>query len=107
MTAGAAEPATLLGRGREVERLVGALVAAVDGRGRLVILAGEAGIGKTRLADALADAARGRNARVLWGRCWEAGGAPPVWPWIQAIRALVRDVEPEALRRAIGPRRGA
>lgn len=106
MTAGAAEPATLLGRGREVERLVGALVAAVDGRGRLVILAGEAGIGKTRLADALADAARGRNARVLWGRCWEAGGAPPFWPWIQAIRALVRDVEPEALRRAIGPRPG-
>ena len=44
-------------------------------------------------------AARGaRGARVLVGRCWEAGGAPAYWPWVQALRAYVRGRDPEALR---------
>jgi len=77
----------LLGRSHEIDRLRAALDSTFEGQGRLVIVGGEAGIGKTRLADAAATEARERGARVLWGRCWEAGGAPaeptiqppPVW----------------------------
>jgi predicted ATPase len=52
-------------------------------------VSGEAGIGKTRLAEQLADYAGSRGVEVLWSRCWEGGGAPAYWPWIQIIRAAV------------------
>ena len=93
----------LLGREREMAALRAALASASRGRGRLVLLSGEAGIGKTRLADAFAVEARDHGARVAWGRCWEAGGAPVYWPWLQAVRSLLRDVEAADLRRLIGP----
>ena len=93
---------TLLGREREMAALRAALASASRGRGRLVLLSGEAGIGKTRLADAFAVEARDHGARVAWGRCWEAGGAPVYWPWLQAVRSLLRDLEPDDLRRLIG-----
>ena len=93
----------LLGRDREMTALRAALASASRGRGRLVLLSGEAGIGKTRLADALAVEARDQGIRVAWGRCWEAGGAPVYWPWLQAARSLLRDVESADLRRLIGP----
>jgi predicted ATPase len=66
-----------VGRHAELATLVAGLDAAVASQGRLFLLAGEPGIGKSRLADELASYARARDARVLWGRCWEAGGAPP------------------------------
>ncbi|HSK52599.1 MAG TPA: AAA family ATPase, partial [Clostridia bacterium] len=94
---------TLLGREREMAALRAALASASRGRGRLVLVSGEAGIGKTRLADTFAAEAREAGARVVWGRCWEAGGAPAYWPWLQAVRALLRDVEATHLRRLIGP----
>ena len=96
----------LLGRVHELGLLVGALVSAIDGQAGLVLLTGEPGIGKTRLADALAAEARRRGARVLWGRCWEAGGAPAYWPWVQIIQAWARDADPSAVQAAlasIGP----
>ena len=93
---------TLLGREREMAALRAALASASRGRGRLVLLSGEAGIGKTRLADAFAVEARNHGARVAWGRCWEAGGAPVYWPWLQAVRSLLRDVEAPELRRLVG-----
>jgi len=61
---------------------------AVAGRGHLVLLVGEPGIGKTRLAEEIADQARARGARVVWGRCWEGDGAPAFWPWAEAMRQL-------------------
>ena len=76
-----------VGRERELSLLEDALADARAGRGRLVVLAGEAGIGKSRLADELAARAKVGGTRVLWGRCWEAGGAPAYWPWVQALRA--------------------
>ena len=79
-----------VGRGSELAQLLVALGDAFAGSGRLVLLAGEPGIGKSRLVDALADHARARGARVLVGRCWEAGGAPAYWPWVQALRPYVR-----------------
>ncbi|MBA3728367.1 MAG: AAA family ATPase, partial [Actinobacteria bacterium] len=62
----------------------------------------EPGIGKSRLAEELAAEARARGGRVLWGRCWEAGGAPPYWPWVQSLRGLLREGDPEALRTHVG-----
>ena len=61
------------------------------------------GIGKTWLAEHLADHAAGqRGARVLWVRCWEAGGAPPFWPWTQAIRVLAEALDDRALTAWLG-----
>jgi DNA-binding SARP family transcriptional activator len=91
-----------VGRERELALLDEALAAARGGRGRLVLLSGEAGIGKSRLTEELAGRAQDMGARVLWGRCWEAGGAPAYWPWVQALRAYVRDSETEALREQLG-----
>ena len=42
------------------------------------------------------------GAEVHWGRCWEAGGAPPYWPWAQAIRSCVRERSPQQLRQELG-----
>ncbi|MCH7571096.1 MAG: AAA family ATPase, partial [Deltaproteobacteria bacterium] len=39
---------------------------------------------------------------MLWGRCYEGGGAPPYWPWVQAIRGYVRARDPEQLRSEMG-----
>jgi DNA-binding SARP family transcriptional activator/tetratricopeptide (TPR) repeat protein len=80
----------LVGRERELERLVPILDGALAGRGAVVLLAGEAGIGKSRLAEALARLADTRGARVLVGRCWETGGAPAYWPWVQVLRGYIR-----------------
>ena len=68
----------------------------------MVMLAGEPGIGKTRTAQELAAYAEGRGAQVLWGWCYEEVGAPPFWPWVQAIRSYVQQAEPERLRSEMG-----
>jgi DNA-binding SARP family transcriptional activator len=94
-----------VGRARELAELAGGLDDACAGRGRLFLLVGEPGIGKSRLADELTAQASARGARVLVGRCWEAGGAPAYWPWVQALRKYVRDSDDGALRLQLG--RGA
>jgi hypothetical protein len=91
-----------VGRERELGELLAGVDEALEGRGRLFLVAGEPGIGKSRLTDELAAQARHRGVRVLYGRCWEAGGAPTYWPWVQALRAHVREQTPEALRRQLG-----
>jgi DNA-binding SARP family transcriptional activator len=91
-----------VGRERELAGLVAGLDDAFAGRGRLFLLAGEPGIGKSRLADELIAQARARGARVLVGRCWEAGGAPAHWPWVQSLRGYVREADPAALRAQLG-----
>ena len=53
------------------------LEEALAGRGRIVLLQGEPGIGKTRIAEELAESARREGAEVLWGSCHEGSGAPP------------------------------
>jgi class 3 adenylate cyclase/tetratricopeptide (TPR) repeat protein len=94
--------APLVGRERELAQLGASLEEALSGRGGVVLLAGEPGIGKSRLADEVAARARGRGARILSGRCWEAGGAPAYWPWVQSIRSYVRETEQERLRAELG-----
>jgi DNA-binding SARP family transcriptional activator len=87
----------LVGRERELAQLRGALDAAFAGRGSLFLLVGEPGIGKSRIAEEVLDEARRRGALALVGRCWEAGGAPAYWPWVQSIRAYVEQTDPEQL----------
>jgi predicted ATPase len=98
----AAPAYTFVGRQRELEVLRGAFERACAGHGRIVMLAGEPGIGKTRTAQELAGHAARREAAVLWGRCHEESGAPPYWPWVQVIRALLRDADPDLLA-GLGP----
>ena len=82
--------AVFVGRERELAELAGALEDAIGGQGRLLLLSGEPGIGKSRLAEKLARHARNRGALVLVGRCWEARGAPAFWPWVQSLRSYLR-----------------
>jgi hypothetical protein len=97
-----ASETVLFGRERELDQLRAALRDAQAGRGALVLLVGEPGIGKTRLASSFADEAASCGARVTWGRAWEAGGAPAYWPWIEALRPLVSDAS-AALDARIAP----
>ena len=71
-----------VGRQTEMAELTATLDAALTGQGRLIMLAGEPGIGKTRTAQELAALAEERGAQVLWGRCYEEEGVPPYWPWV-------------------------
>jgi DNA-binding winged helix-turn-helix (wHTH) protein/tetratricopeptide (TPR) repeat protein len=74
-----------------------ALAAARAGRGQIVFLVGEAGIGKTRTALELAERARAGGCAVHVGRCLEEEGAPPYRPWIQLLRALLAGRTPRQL----------
>jgi hypothetical protein len=92
----------LVGREREIGAATGALEGAASGRGRLLMLVGEPGIGKTSLADSIAATAEGRGFKVLWGRCWESGGAPAYWPWLDLLSELTAMLDDGALRHALG-----
>jgi predicted ATPase len=91
-----------VGRAEELRLLQGALDDAVGGRGSLLLVTGEAGIGKTRLVQELV-AVAGRRCHPLFGRCWEEGGAPAYWPWIQVVRAAGGDFEALAAPPAEAP----
>jgi tetratricopeptide (TPR) repeat protein len=97
------EPA-FVGRAGELGELERVLAAACEGRGGCVLVAGEPGIGKTSLCSQFAERARRRGVRVLWGRAWEWGGAPPFWPWLQVLRALTPDSPADTL---LDPSEGA
>jgi hypothetical protein len=92
----------LLGRARELSELMGVLEEARAGRGGLVLLSGDPGIGKTRLARTLGEQARETGAQVAWARGWDGGGAPSFWPWLQVLRALSADRSDERLRADLG-----
>src|SRR5258708_2016349 len=88
--------ASFVGRERELGELRAALTDANAGHGRLFLLSGEPGIGKTRLAEEIAIEGTSLGMRALWGRCWEGGGAPAYWPWVHILRSLI--VEPNRSR---------
>ena len=73
----------------------------------MILLVGEAGIGKTRVIHEFAAQAGERGALVLWGRCHEHAGAPPYWPWVQAIRVYTATCGPDQLREDLGSGAGA
>src|SRR5690242_8156369 len=99
-----------VGREQEQARLWAAWERARRGETRVVLLAGEAGIGKSRLAAAMIERLRGEGVRVLRGRGWDLEGSPSYWPWIDAlgsyldeagpgaVGALLRDLDPALAR---------
>src|SRR5437867_3656942 len=91
-----------VGRHRELTELRAGLDDAAAGRGRLFLVVGEAGIGKTRLVEEVAREAAERGFQALVGRCWEGEGAPPYWPWVQVIRAYLRTTDAERLAAEMG-----
>ena len=91
-----------VGREAEVVAIRSACDDALRGRGRLVLVAGEPGIGKTRIAEEITTYAGIQGAQVLWGRCYEGDGAPAYWPWVQVLRTFVYDRDPEDLRVELG-----
>jgi tetratricopeptide (TPR) repeat protein len=93
----------LVGRAPEVQTLRARADDARAGRGSLVLLGGDPGIGKTRLAEEISDHAIGAGMRVLWGSCWPGEGAPSLWPWIQILRAYGRDPDAVALVAGTAP----
>jgi predicted ATPase/DNA-binding CsgD family transcriptional regulator len=95
-------PPAFVGRTAELEQLHERLTAAGAGQGGVMLLAGEPGIGKTRLAEELAARAQHHRALVLWGRCNEGEGAPAFWPWRDAIRSYLRGRDPAGVRTALG-----
>jgi predicted ATPase len=78
----------LLGREREVAFLRSALVEAAAGTGATIVLVGDAGLGKTRLAEECASLGTAAGYRVLWGHYHEESGGPPYRGWMQLLRAL-------------------
>ena len=82
-----------VGRVHELADLASALDEAASGRGSLVLVTGEPGIGKTRLMNELGRVGRQRGVCLAAGRCWEERGAPPYWPWMQVIRTLGGNLE--------------
>lgn len=91
-----------VGRETQLAQIEAAIDDAAAGHGRLVVVAGEPGIGKTSLADAATAAASARGFVVRWGRCWEAGGAPAYWPWLEILSTLARLVDNQVLASALG-----
>lgn len=78
----------LVGRRAELDRVRAVAEQVAGGRAAVVVLEGEAGIGKTRLAEAVADGARLLGWPVAWSRCADDAGAPALWPWTQVLEQL-------------------
>ena len=91
-----------VGRQRELAQLVRQFDETERGRSSLVLLTGEPGIGKTRLAEELCAIAEDRGGIVYWGECFEGEGAPAFWPWVQILRDWVRGQTTSSLQSGLG-----
>ncbi len=89
---------SFFGRSRELASLTQALVDSEQGKGRVVWISGEPGIGKTRLAEELRARAAGRGATVAFARCIDSGLAPPYWPWAEVVRTLSTSLPKTTIR---------
>jgi DNA-binding winged helix-turn-helix (wHTH) protein len=78
----------LVGRDAAVAALAEGLDAALAGRGGVIVVRGEAGIGKTRLLAEGAASIEARGVPFATAWCAEESAAPPFWPWLQLLRAL-------------------
>ena len=92
----------LVGRGGELEQLKGHWDQAQQARGHLVLLSGEPGVGKTRLAQDLVAHAQKSGAIVLRGGCYEYEATTPYLPFVEALRDWVHWQNADQLRSALG-----
>jgi class 3 adenylate cyclase len=92
----------VVGREAELARLFTALTEAAAGRGGVVMVSGEAGIGKTRLLEELSERAEHTGAFVVYGRCFESEWSPPYAAFADALAAAVSDLDPVELRADLG-----
>jgi len=99
---GVASPMPFVGREAVRAELSVALQRAATGAGWLVMVGGEPGVGKSRLAEEVAAEARQRGFAVVTGHCHEAHGDVPYMPWIEVLEERTRDLEPEALLARLG-----
>jgi DNA-binding CsgD family transcriptional regulator/tetratricopeptide (TPR) repeat protein len=96
-----------VGRVRELALLGEVLARAIGGEPALVLIGGEAGVGKTRLAEQLAAAAAGQGVRVLRGGCVPLGEEGlPFAPVTEALRGLVGQDAPDEVAAVVGPGHG-
>ena len=89
---------TMVGREKEYQKLLLLLDTALTGEGRLVFICGEAGIGKTRLAQELLAHARTKGITTITGHCYDLNGALPYQPFIEALKSYISTQPQEKLR---------
>lgn len=87
--------APFVGRERIMGQLGAALAEARSGSGGAILLTGESGIGKSRVAEMLAREAASTNVPVAWAYCRELGETPPLWPFTELLRAVLPGVPRE------------
>jgi adenylate cyclase len=97
------EGTALIGRDTERGLLLQAIDHANGGRGSMMVLLGDAGVGKTRLAEDVLAVARRRGCQTLTGRCYEQDDTPPLIPFIEALEEASRLMPAAVFRRAVGP----
>ena len=95
--------ADLIGRDAELAELETALAEARRGDGGVVLVCGDAGIGKTALVESLVAMTAPTEVHVAWGRCWGGPAAAPYWPWAQVLRAVADIASDGDLVRRLGP----
>jgi class 3 adenylate cyclase/tetratricopeptide (TPR) repeat protein len=100
---GALPSTDLVARDQEMQRALAAADAAGAGRGRLVLLAGEPGVGKTRLAQEIMLTVRNRRFLVATGRCYEVHQSIPFYPFTDALTEVYNTCPP-ALRATVAAR---
>src|SRR6202521_788963 len=92
----------LVGRGGEQQQLRAHWDQAQQARGHLVLLSGEPGVGKSRLAQDLIAHAQKAGATILRGGCYEYEATTPYLPFVEALRDWARRQSAEQLRTALG-----
>jgi DNA-binding CsgD family transcriptional regulator len=97
----------LVGRDAELEVARGALDAALAGDGRVLLVSGEPGIGKTRFVEELGALADSQGALVAWGRVDDIDGSPPYWPWLQLLEVVFATADPGVLADALAEHAGS
>ena len=97
------DSAPLIGRDAERAQLLQMIHQAIAGHGTLVVLPGEAGIGKTRLAEEALERARRGGCQTLVGRCYDRDGTPPLIPYIEVLESASRLMPSAVFRDAIRP----
>lgn len=99
---GTAARIPLIGRDVEFAELKRLLNEALAGRGSMVMIGGEPGIGKTHLASAILEEAKHRGAAGVVGHCYEMEGAPPYVPWVEILEYIARMAPREGFRLSLG-----